>query len=342
MHIGEWFLASSVAVLTAVLTAGCAVEPSEGDIAETAMAVSTTNGVYANGLHVNGLHVNGLHVNGLHVNGTSINGVFVSGTSLTATSFSGTSNSVPVSGLDFIGARLSAALADGTPVQLRIEDIQPSTDAEILFYDVSSSLDGVNWSPLCVSPTGAPVQSFPLSGYWNESEGTPTGGDHIDDPSQFTFACRGFALAKCTEMGYKPWSSVKECTSAGACHDVPLSFHHEACTRMLRADYCGDGMATTRDGTLIDVYDGVSIQSSAMPAWTFEAEWGYDGATCIKQTRWPTIEGVSDPKAASVKAYIDAHCPNRWAGRMNKTCGSVSSTMYTATGFTAPLTTRSS
>ena len=30
---------------------------------------------------------------------------------------------------------------------------------------------------------------------------------------------------------------------------------YNACIRLLRADYCGDGRPFTRDGTLVDIYD---------------------------------------------------------------------------------------
>ena len=54
---------------------------------------------------------------------------------------------------------------------------------------------------------------------------------------------------------------------------------------MVRADYCGDGVPHTVNGTLVDVYDRLSptIQTQATadhPEWGVEAEWGPDGALC--------------------------------------------------------------
>src|SRR5262249_8074375 len=91
-----------------------------------------------------------------------------------------------------------------------------------------------------------------------------------DDPTRFTFACRGYALAKCAELGYKPWSRVGS---------VSLASYHQACTRMLRADYCGDGTPWTHDGTLISVFDGLGIGGDAASV-RVEAEWNADGAVC--------------------------------------------------------------
>jgi hypothetical protein len=335
-------MATGVTMAAAVLLGGCADLPEE-EVGVVEIASTADNGIHMNGLIVNGIHMNGIHMNGLGINGTSLNGVYAKGMSLKQTSFSGTIQGKPVSGLGFIGARMTATMPNGSTLQLRINDIDPSADSEILLYDVSSSLDGVTWSPLCRDRAGAPVRSYPLKGYWDESEGTATGGDHIDDAAEFTFACQGYVLAKCTEMGYKPWRSVTECKSAGACHPVPLSFVHQACTRMLRADYCGDGTPTTRDGTRIDIADNFDFESSArVRSWLFEAEWGYDGATCIKNTRWLTIDGGDDDdKELKVRSYIDAHCPSRWAGPQSHFCGSFASNFYTKRGYTTPLTTRS-
>jgi hypothetical protein len=333
--------ATGAAVLAASLLGGCAGAPEE-DLGQVAEALLVDNGVYMNGIHANGIHANGIHMNGLHANGTMLHGIYAENMSLTQTSFSGTLDGQPVSGLGFIGARMTATLANGSSLQLRIDNIATSADPEILLYDVSSSPDGVTWSPLCRDLTGAPVRSYPLGGYWDESEGTATGGDHLNATTEFTFACQGYVLTKCTEMGYKPWQSVIECTTAGACHTVDLSFVHQACTRMLRADYCGDGMATTRDGTLIDVTDNFGFESSAMASsWLFEAEWGSDGATCITNTRWPTSAGVDTDKGLKVKKYLAEHCPSRWVGSKSTTCGAASSNFYTPSGYAAPLNTRS-
>jgi hypothetical protein len=59
-----------------------------------------------------------------------------------------------------------------------------------------------------------------------------------------------------------------------------------ACIHMVRADYGGDDRATTRDGTVIDVYDRFGIQKPEFAdLMTFEAAWGKDGAICIAHPR---------------------------------------------------------
>jgi ADYC domain len=93
-----------------------------------------------------------------------------------------------------------------------------------------------------------------------------------------TFACTNSALAKCVRWGYKPWKSV---------HGQSLKNFHQACTRMVRADYCGTGVAHTKDGTPIDVYDRLGIQKRVpQNGMTFEAAWSPTGAVAVSRTRF--------------------------------------------------------
>lgn len=53
---------------------------------------------------------------------------------------------------------------------------------------------------------------------------------------------------------------------------LPLLDWYNACVRMVRADNCGNGRGFTRDGTLIDIYDRIGVQTSdADPSLSFEA-----------------------------------------------------------------------
>ena len=104
---------------------------------------------------------------------------------------------------------------------------------------------------------------MPLSGTWNLGSGVVGGGSWTNSSTTFTFGCRGAALAKCVELGYKPWKIV---------NGVSLRNHHQACVRMIRADYCGDGKPWTQDGTPINVYDSLNIQTDAA-TYKLDAEW---------------------------------------------------------------------
>ena len=75
---------------------------------------------------------------------------------------------------------------------------------------------------------------------------------------------------------------------------------------MVRADYCGDGVAHTKDGTSIDLYDDLAIQKPGSledEEYAFEAGWSPKGAVCVARTRWPEIQtrealGVACPRLA--------------------------------------------
>ena len=59
---------------------------------------------------------------------------------------------------------------------------------------------------------------------------------------------------------------------------------------MVRADYCGDGRSWTKDGTPIDLYDRLAIQTDDHnDGMEFEAAWGVDGAHCVRHTRIPEL-----------------------------------------------------
>jgi hypothetical protein len=98
----------------------------------------------------------------------------------------------------------------------------------------------------------------------------PSSGDRLAATGDgLTFACRDAALAKCVEWGYYPW-------------DPALREHHQACTRMVRADYCGDGTAHTIYGTPVHVLDQVGVQGAdPEQQYVVEAEWGPNGAVCL-------------------------------------------------------------
>jgi hypothetical protein len=79
---------------------------------------------------------------------------------------------------------------------------------------------------------------------------------------------------------------------------------HWTCTRVARADYCGNGVEHTHDGTLINVWDKLPrpIQSRAFsPGMLFEAGWNTGGAVCLSRARWLLDDG----------ALIAALCPDR-------------------------------
>ena len=161
---------------------------------------------------------------------------------------------------------------DGAVTQVRIDAVEPDpTDksAEVLLHMLSVYDEAANqWVPLCeVDPAGKRFGfPYPLDA----------------DGAQFALTCTAGAEGKCIRMGYRPWKTARDGT--------PLHDHFRACIHMLRADYCGDDRPATRDGTTVDVYDGLDLQNPTRdPAFHFEAAWGAEGAVCVAHTRLPDV-----------------------------------------------------
>jgi len=243
------------------------------------------NGRSLNGRSLNGRSLNGRSLNGVSLNGRSLNGRSINGISLTGSQLVGvTSDGQPLAGAQLEGAVFDGILDDGSTLPIRIDDISTGTDAnsDVWFYDVSYQTDG-GWQRLCGNESnGDPVAAVALAGTWDYSEGTKTGGSWIPSSTVFTFGCRHTALAKCVEMGYKPWSSYQ---------GESLRNYHQACTRLIRADYCGNGRSWTLDGRMIDLYDALGVQKDT-ERWTFEAEWTDSGARCLSGMRVIDLKNV--------------------------------------------------
>lgn len=252
------------------------------------------NGRYLNGEMLNGRYLNGVYLNGRYLNGVYLNGTLQHGVTVHEIRVDGSvlvgrrSDGAAVRGAEMVGLVLDGQASDGAPLEVRIDDFAELSPADaerdVFTYAVSARAVGGSWQALCgADASGQAVRSIAMSGRWDYSVGTPTGGSRINDPGALTFACRGAAIAKCVEMGYKPWKTRNIC-SGGTCSVIPLADHHQACTRMVRADYCGNGRSHTRDGRPINVYDSMGIQTDTN-AWLVEAEWDAGGARCVSLER---------------------------------------------------------
>lgn len=205
-----------------------------------------------------------------------------------------------ISDRDLERTEFEGILDDGSRLPIRVDEVfyEPLNQDEkghgkghaLGLYAVSYETES-GWLPLCgTDGFGNPVPAIPLEGRWDYREGIPGGGAHIDDPEVFTFACRGYVLEKCVSAGYIPWGEASVCDETSGrgkkseCETFTLRDHHQACTRMLRADFCGDGTAHTVDGIIVSLYDGLGIRLDTED-WSFEAEWDEDGAICAMRDR---------------------------------------------------------
>jgi uncharacterized protein YjbI with pentapeptide repeats len=234
----------------------------------------TLNGISLNGWSLNGWSLNGWSLNGIQFNGIAMNGISLQGTTLNGISLQGTTlNGVGINGPAIQGTELAGQMSDGSTIPFFIDEVRANPDpknADVTLYAVSV---GADRQALCGRDEGgAPILATALGGTWDGRTGA-----RIDSADRFTFACQGGALYKCVDAGYKPWTSAE------------MAEYHQACTRMIRADYCGDGRSFTKDGTMIDMGDALGVQSFATTSradFAFEATWGPNGATCVEKTRF--------------------------------------------------------
>jgi hypothetical protein len=195
-----------------------------------------------------------------------------------------------------VGAVLHGTASDGRAVDVAICSATPDPgDADMVWYRVEAWDEAKGeWANPCkaTAQVEAP-RALAVGGVWDPK------GARGEGAGRFTLACENGAIAKCAMNGYKPWQ-----TQGGQ----SLVEYHQACTRMARADYCGNGKSHTTMGTLVDVYDGALVQREVRKGrnWdpargSFEAAWATDGAYCMARTR--------DGQALAV---IKKECPERW------------------------------
>jgi len=217
----------------------------------------------------------------------------------------------PIEQQKLVGALFDAVMQDGSAITLRIDGLEEADDSGTPFYRYAVSYESAEgWKPLCGTGAseGSPVLAVPLNGVWNYQKGVSGGGSFIDDEDAFTFACDGYAIAKCVDLGYKPWKPGWICSDQGNgkdCEKTTLAAHHQACTRAIRADYCGDGTPYTVDGVAIGLFDGIGIRDH-IDGWQIEAEWNADGALCIAKER---LAEISPPPCLAALVKNDCGKP---------------------------------
>lgn len=194
-----------------------------------------------------------------------------------------------LAGADLVGATLTLARpGQQGPLRVRVAAVEPDPSDpahEVMLYRLLSVGKGKGTTrELCRADAEGHRWAFPVRGQWDSE------GRHISDAG-YTLTCADGAQGKCVRFGYKPWKTLPDGTS--------LRDYHQACIRLVRADYCG-GQPTTRDGMLIDVYDRIGIlapdTSSRGASLRFEAAWTPAGAACVAHTRVPekmTIEQLA-------------------------------------------------
>jgi hypothetical protein len=282
--------ATLAAISAILLSSGCTTESGvEGELIYPDTTLLHPADIFIAGSSMNSGDYDGFGRMGTEIfaptaEGTSSEGLELSGLILRDSILSSMhlATETPLSRTELVGATFRTVTPAGDPIELRIDavDFDPALAPHIAVHRytvVYRPVQETEWSFACgVGENGLPIQAIPLQHRWDYRKGVPGGGSKLDAPDWITFACDGFALAKCVDLGYKPWISIDD-TSLGA--------HHQACTRMFRADYCGDGRSQGYPGLTVNVYDSLGIQPDPPNYWITESEWTAEGARCVRRSR---------------------------------------------------------
>jgi hypothetical protein len=193
---------------------------------------------------------------------------------------------------DLIGASLLVDQGDRLR-RVRLDGIERDPDdkrrdvapADVIWLH-SFAVEGPDgaWGPLCEDGPDGRRQAISVAGRFSNADGRFGAGE----PGSFELACTAGAMGKCVRFGYHPWQT-RDLPQPVSHDGEPVPSHLDlfnACIRMVRADYGGDGTGTTRNGMLIDLYDDYGIQAPDLDhRMTFEAGWTQDGAVCVNHPR---------------------------------------------------------
>jgi ADYC domain len=210
-------------------------------------------------------------------------------------------------------------LGDGSGAsrRIRVDAVEPDPSdpaGEVMLYTMSEPDPATGeWRNACQPGPDGRRQGFPLPGSF-----TPD-GTYVPAPDRLLITCTGGAEGKCVRFGYKPWRSAPDGAS--------LLPYYQACTRLVRADYGGDGVGHTRNGTRIDLFDRIGIQADEPAAgMMFEAAFAPQGAVCVAHPRWPDLGGLPD---------LAARYP-RLAGQLGANCDEHASALLFVRSFPQP------
>ena len=135
-----------------------------------------------------------------------------------------------MSGRDLTGATLSFLQAGPfPPLKVKVESVETDPldpDHETLLYHLLAvDTETGRTGELCDPDVRGERWAFPLRGQWNAE------GRRVSSSAGFTLTCADGAQGKCVRFGYKPWKTLP--------NGARLEAYHQACIRLVRADYCG-------------------------------------------------------------------------------------------------------
>jgi hypothetical protein len=248
-------------------------------------------GTQLQGVQLQGSTVQGLTLRGFQFAGATLGGAALDNVRIEKGELVAEQNQITLRGTALVNAHVFAQvqnLAVTPPTTSLVEYQITAIEQEAAAYDrtptggtflytLAQNVDNTgSWQLACGADDDGKNAAIPLAATWNSH------GDRVESSSLFTFGCTTGVIAKCYRWGYRPWA-----TGYG-----DLVSAHWTCTRVARADYCGNGISHTRDGTVINVWDNLGgagpIQSHgpALNGMVFEAGWNTGGAVCFSHARW--------------------------------------------------------
>jgi len=266
----------------------CSTEPagtSKVQQAEMTIQGTQLQGVQLQGTLAQGMTLVGFQYAGATQGGAALASVRVTGGELVADLGGTTLHGAGLAGAHVVAQAhdpahpASTALVEYriTAVEAEAASYDPTGTGGTYLYTLEQNVDGTDtWQAACQADADGKHVAIPLTATWDDQ------GNRVASSALFTFGCTTGAIAKCYRWGYRPWV-----TGYG-----DLVTAHWACTRVARADYCGNGTSHTRDGTMINVWDDLPTPGPIAPHGTtplgmlFEAGWDTTGAVCFSHARW--------------------------------------------------------
>jgi hypothetical protein len=130
---------------------------------------------------------------------------------------------------ELVGTTLTISTSSGM-MRLRIDAVERDGEMPVWLHSFSTEAPDGSRQPLCDPGPDGGRQGFPLAG-----RGRSDGTMEPAEPGIFEIVCTSGARGKCVRFGYLPWVSAA------------MRGIYDACVRLVRADYCGDGEATIRE-----------------------------------------------------------------------------------------------
>jgi hypothetical protein len=277
-----------------------------GETSTTEQDGMTLQGRELQGMTLQGMTLQGMRMEGFRIADATLGSAPLTNLRVERGELVAEQGGVEVRGAALLGAKLQAQVRELaaqppstaivtyriTNVALELARYDPTFTGSTYLYTLEQWVaETSSWQPACLADADGRRAAIPLAATWDEH------GARVESGSLFTLGCTTGVIAKCYRWGYRPWV-----TGYG-----DLAEMHWTCTRLARADYCGNGVSFTQDGTRINVWDTLPapgpIQhhgSRRPPGMVFEAGWTTAGAVCLSHPRW-----------LSTRALIEQMCPQR-------------------------------